>query len=191
MKNASTLLRLATLTAAAAASIIITGCAAPGGDAFSKAPVYSPTDSFRGAESRVVTIRSMRAVMLKKNSAGTWQSIAAPGAAAAVGGILGNQVGERNSATSRIGAIFGAAAGAFAGNALFEAKSEVPAIEFSVSYIPETAPGVKPKLLTLSVVQEADSTVREIAPGWTPGAKLVPLQARMVRTAQGERIVPL
>mgnify|MGYP001115449685 CR=1 FL=1 len=53
MKNASTLLRLTALSTAAAASLVITtGCAAPGGDAFSKAPVYSPSDAFRGPVGR-------------------------------------------------------------------------------------------------------------------------------------------
>lgn len=182
--------RLAIISLAVASTVGITGCAGiPGGDAFGKAPVYSPSDAFRGAESRVVTIRSMNPVLLKKSPQGSWQAIAAPGAAAAVGGIVGGQAGKNGTAASYIGAIIGAAGGGFLGSSLFEARSEVPAIEFNVSYVAQE--GVKPRIVTMSVVQEADSSIRQIAPGWQPGARLVPVQARMVRTSGGERIVPL
>lgn len=184
--------RLALISIAVASAIGITGCAGiPGGaDAFGKAPVYSPNDAFRGAESRVVTIRSINAVLLKKSPQGSWQAIAAPGAAAAVGGIVGGLAGKQGSAAQYIGAIVGAAGGAFMGNSLFESKTEVPAVEFNVSYLTQENGG-KPKTVTMSVVQEADSSIRAIAPGWKPGSKLVPVQARMVRTSTGERIVPL
>lgn len=185
--------RLAIIGAAAVGALSVTGCAsmpgAAGGDPFSKAPVYSPNDAFRGAESRVVTIRSINTVMLKKNPEGNWQAYAIPGAAAAVGGILGNQAGKPYSATSNIGAIVGAAGGALLGNMFAQPKSEVPAVEFNVSYVAQE--NGKPKNVTVSVVQEADASIREIAPGWKPGSKLAPVQARMVRTAVGERIVPL
>ena len=185
--------RLAIICAAAAGALSITGCAGmPGSaasDPFAKAPVYSPNDAFRGAESRVVTIKSINPVMLKKTPEGNWTAYAIPGAAAAVGGIVGNQVGKPYSAASNIGTIVGAAGGALLGNMFAQPKSEVPAVEFNVSYVAQE--NGKPKNVTVSLVQEADSSIREIAPGWKPGAKLVPVQARMVRTAAGERIVPL
>ena len=194
MKTAK-LSRLAIISIAVASVVGITGCAGvpgmPGGaaDPFTKAPVYSPNDAFRGAESRVVTIKSINPVMLKKTPEGNWQAYAIPGAAAAVGGILGNQAGKQGSATASIGAIVGAAGGALLGNLFAQPKSEVPAVEFNVSYLAQE--NGKPKTVTVSVVQEADSSIRQIAPGWQPGGKLVPVQARMVRTAAGERIVPL
>ena len=78
---------------------------------------------------RPAVVTSVREVTIRGND----NTGLATGVGAAIGGLLGSQVGGRNS-TQAIGAIGGAAAGGLAGNAIAQAASTVDGYAYIVRF---------------------------------------------------------
>jgi outer membrane lipoprotein SlyB len=111
---------LLVLSAAAAASFMLTGCPAS-----SSGGAYSRDQARQVMEVQMATVESVREVVIE----GTKTALG-PAAGAAVGGIAGSTVGHGHGST--VGAIVGAVAGGVAGGAIEEGVTRQKGLEITV-----------------------------------------------------------
>jgi outer membrane lipoprotein SlyB len=152
-----------------AATLALAGCAT---NPQAQAPVYQVGATYTMAESKVVTVESVRSVMVKKRASGAWQQIAGTGIGGVIGGVAGSTVGKGKG--QQLAAIVGATFGAAAGNATADAMATVPGYEITVSYMNGKEEVAK------TIVQDSEFGTPK------PGQR-----ARLTLGAGGARVIPL